>query len=76
MRSVQQIIGSLATQLRLPYSDVHTFFLGGGDTSRDLMALLDSQGYDTAGDWLENQAWYKTHGVTKAEFNRLVRACR
>lgn len=55
--------------------DVRALFVGGSSPGmRSYLEKLVKDGYDDGGGWIENQAWFKKHGVTKSEYNALVKA--
>lgn len=71
---VDDVIAKLVSSTGGSAKAVRALFVGGGDTSTTFMNKLEKDGYDTSGGWEENKAWYKKHGITKAEFNALVKA--
>lgn len=63
--------------VRCKMADVHVLFMGGdapGLTDGFVKSLEDKLGYDSAGAWIENQAFFKKIGVSKTDYTKLADA--
>jgi hypothetical protein len=50
------------------------FWLGGGCNMYAFTELMAADGYNTAGAWAENVAWFERYNVTREDFQFLVDA--
>jgi hypothetical protein len=73
---VSEIVAKIAKSAGIPHESAHVIFVGGDHPKHSPRYLekLVKDGYDDAGAWVENKDWFKKHGVSKTEFNQLVKA--
>lgn len=74
--SVDPIVKKIADTYGISFRVAHAIFVGGSAQGmQNASDKLDKLGYDTAGTtYMDNAEFFKKAGVTKAEFNRLVKA--
>jgi hypothetical protein len=79
MKDVKPILAKLAKSAGVSERMLNVIMLG-GDTGTGRASVegalhkMEKDGYDSAGAWEENKAWFKKHGITKTEFNAIVKA--
>ena len=72
-RNGDALIHDLAAHAGISKAAAKAIFIGGGEVSKSALDKLEKDGFDTAGGWAENQKWFKKHGISKADYNVLVK---
>lgn len=73
-KAVSAVVTKLAKATGGTFNEAWTMFVGGGDNTATYLNKLVKMGYDDGGGWSENKAWFTKHGVSKAEYDLLVKA--
>lgn len=54
-------------------SELESIFLPSGGTNKTLLRTLEKNGYNSAGAWEENKEFFNKLGLTKIDYNNIVR---
>jgi hypothetical protein len=73
---IDEIVSELAGKgIRTSARAVRSLMVGGGNAGDSLVAKLEDKfDFDSAGGWEENKKFFNDIGVTKAKYNKLVKA--
>lgn len=73
--NIEDVLAKIKTITGGAASDIKAFWTGGDSPNMTKYTeKMENAGYNTAGAWEENKAWFKKSGISKSEYNALVKA--